>query len=212
MNNKVLIFVVLLITACTESEFSKNDHPALHTLPTSEINKSGALVSAKITPRGDEKITSYGFIWGNHEFISLQLSNRKIYQGAPKSLIFSEELSFGHKSEDITYYKAFITTKSYTIFGDIQSFYSRGSLPPIIYDLSPSKAKIGDKIQLIGKNFSYSIIDNQVFFGNKRALLFYTTDTTITAIVPKDIPDTCIVKCNVLGKEAFADLNFIKLE
>ena len=82
-------------------------------------------------------------------------------------------------------------------------------LPPAITSFTPSKAKPGDEVVLIGANFNTIITNNIVFFGATRAMVKAASTTSLTVTVPSGATYAPITLLNTsTGLGAFGRSNF----
>lgn len=81
--------------------------------------------------------------------------------------------------------RAYILTDQYEVYGNIKSFNSQGSLPPVIDDFEPKFGPIGTEVTIEGKNFALSKNGNTVKFGDVEAIVNSATENSIIVTIPK---------------------------
>jgi hypothetical protein len=207
------IFLFLLaafhLSQCDNYEYPKGLYPRLETLPAVNVHEHGVTFQARITPGGNEQIINHGFVWGIDENLSID-SNDKIQLGKNSGNgNFEADITAGLYPNQIYYVKAFVATDKYLVYGKIASFTSRGSMSPVLIELSPAEGTSGDTISIVGKHFSALPKNNIVKFGSLSAKVVDSNDSIIHCVVPDNIPVKSIsVSVNVTGYEAGTTLKF----
>ena len=212
---RILIFFTALASAvilctCDNYEFPASPYPRVETMPVDNITSSGVTFRGKITQKGNKAIIDHGFLWGfnpdlhptNAEKISLgEFSGHNDFERVVKFGLY----------KDTTYYvKSYVRTASYFVFGKVMTFHSQGSSPPVIAALSPGEGTWGDTITLSGENFSSLPEHNHVAFGAFEAEVVASTDSTISCIVPENIPDKSIpIFLTAFGNKVQSPSDFI---
>jgi len=205
----LLISLLSLLIRCNKDEITSRNYPRLKTLPISEITSESAKFSAEIIYRGDFEVINYGFVWSESENPTLENSDRVVYSENIQTNHFSKTIETTLK-EDISYFvRAFVKTKDYTVYGESVSFISLGSKAPEIFSFSPTSGTWGDTINITGNNFSYVKENNKVELGKLLAQVIYSTDSTLSVLVPASINEDIVnIKVSICGNSSTADEKF----
>lgn len=182
----LLVAGALLLLTCNDYDFPKSEYPRIETRAVIGATDEGVIFQGAVIQLGREPIVRHGFRWSlNPEF---DASTEQVQRGA-----ISDEGVFQIKSqsafiEDRVYYvRAFAATGNFIVFGQVVSFTSKGSLPPVIEAITPAEGTWGDEVTVKGKYFSGILSFNKVDFGARSAKIQRVTDSTITCIVPEEI-------------------------
>lgn len=171
-----LAIIICFISGCKDAEIQQKEYPLIITKEVSEINSEGVTLEAEIVVAGKDTITDYGFI------ISDGKSTRKF--SVFNSNRFKVRLSTDLRSNVEYECRAYITTRSKIVFGNIVRFLSLGSTPPLIYDMNPQSGFDGDTVRISGKYFSSFPENNRIYVNDKIAKIILSTDSTITFVIP----------------------------
>ncbi len=206
-----LFVVAAAIWACGEYEFPEQKYPGVQTLPVINITASGALLRADIRRERTHPVTDHGFIWSLHPNPQFNAAE-KISLGSMKESAgtFEARVEQGLYVDTVYYVKAFVETKSHTVFGPVVSFRSAGSRGPVIEDVSPAKGMWGDTLVIRGENFSNAKSNVEVAIGSAGAQVVSVSDSTIRCIVPDDLAgDVLPVYVIATGKKTIWSGRFV---
>ena len=185
-----IIVIIMAFYACSKDDgFSL---PAIKTLDASVYSEGGVKLNGDIIRRGSEKVVDYGF----------EVSGRK-YHGelpVPKGK-FSIDIKQGLYPEQEYFFVAYIKTETETYRGEELSFFSRGSVSPILEKCIPSLTHINDTIILQGKNFPENNTNNtQLKYGKSSAKIISISETEIKFVVPKPTIGNNIIEITAFDK------------
>ncbi|MBX2957051.1 MAG: IPT/TIG domain-containing protein [Cyclobacteriaceae bacterium] len=204
---------ILLLIKCDNYEFPKSPYPKIETLPVVNISKTGVTFQANITQQGKLPIVSHGFVWSNIENPTIN-SQDKVQLGPTSKLGNFEATVQSGLTEGETYYvRAFIATAEYFVYGENESFVSKGSTPPIIKALSSIEGTAADTVEIKGKYFSALAENNKVKFGQETSIVLTSTDSTIQCIVPNlTANQDYSISVNVAGNLTTSEIKFHVLQ
>lgn len=200
MAMKNILFIlspVFLFLSCSKEVVESFDYPRVQTLFVNNISLNGALLHGEIITQGSSPVIESGFLVVregmefNMDRSEKILTNNVVQTGA-FSAVIDAALERG-----ITYnVRAFARTKDYVSMGNMLSFVSYGSLPPVISSFYPQTGLLGDTITIRGVRFSG--INNRLMFGTVEAVNVITnSDSLITVVVPI-LPNALNVPITVL--------------
>lgn len=205
----ISIAIFSLVT-CNNYEFPKSPYPRIETLTVVNISEKGVMFQGNIIQLGEKEITNHGFVWGLDENLSIH-NEDKIQLGAVSSLgNFEANIKSGLNEGETYFVRAFVATEDYFVYGEAVSFTSKGSTPPIIKSFLPLEGTWGDTITIKGSYFSALAKNNIVKFGPFDSKVLTSNDSTITCIVPNDIPNKTVpIYLTVAGNQAQSTGDFI---
>lgn len=201
------------LVTCDNYEFPKSPYPRIETLPVVNISKTGVTFQANITQHGKLPIVNHGFVWGHTENPTIN-SQDKVQLGTTSKLGNFEATVQSGLSEGETYYvRAFIATNEYFVYGESESFVSKGSTPPMIKALSSTEGTAADTIVIKGDYFSALAENNKVKFGESTSIVLVSTDSTIQCIVPNLVANQNYnISVTVAGNLTVTDIKFHVLQ
>lgn len=178
---KLLLLAGLIFVASCQLEDEIPD-PRVETRSATVLEDGGVRLAGNISNlQGD---FFYGFIISTYEggtsyvnYDDLFINHLKVK--GPYSLDIRNGLVKGQTY----YFNAVLNYKGNYILGEEMSFVSNGSASPVINELTPSIAHVGDTINITGEYFSENF---KVFFEDIEAQVLLRTDTLARAIVPFD--------------------------
>lgn len=179
---KKLLFIVslLFIFSCSKDELQLS--PIIETKAAVVLGERGVSLVGEIHKLRYE--TNYGFVISDYKGGTTLMNNNMVIN---KYGTANGEYSIDYRNglvEGKTYYfNAFVAYDGDFLFGEEKSFVSNGSASPIITEVIPSIAHVGDTINIEGKYFSK---DFKLYFNDKEAEVLFKTDTLTKAIVPFD--------------------------
>lgn len=205
-----LLFLILLILYnCNEEETYQRGYPSLYTLEINNSTENGAVFVAEILNYENLNILEYGFLWSENVGIEVNRSEKKIITTNFSNGVFSSKIESALKNGSEYFVRAYLITEDFTVYGNMLSFNSKGSLGPTIRSMQPNSGVYGDTIQIKGKNFSYLNASNKVFFKNLETKVVKSNDTIITCLVPNVENENKVdVTIEVLDKVAPTSINF----
>lgn len=185
----LLFSIAALLLTCTTYEFPESPYAKIETLPVANLTQEGVTFQGVISKLSVDKIIDHGFIFGLNS--TLRFGDfRKISLGPSTEVGVFEHVQKTELYSDSTYYiQAYITTASYTALGEILSFDSKGGVAPLITNFLPIEATWGDTLTIEGEYFSSISNQVQVKFGTHTAKIITSTASTITCLVPSDVPE-----------------------
>ncbi len=202
----IVLFIFLIGSFACKKEF---DYPLIQTGEVTDIDSTGAVFHAKIIDIGNVGIYEYGFVWGRSPELSINSSNitfGNINQIGVFSCIITNDLL-----KNTRYYvRAFAKNQEYIVFGQTVSFESIGSIAPSIIDFLPKNGSEGDVVTIYGDNFSASIHNNLVYFGDIIVEIDSASQNKLVVTLPGNIVRSGFVeiKCIVSNQEVVADEKF----
>ena len=185
MRSYSIIFALILIVAvcCTKEDPFPRTYPRVLTSEVSQITDGGAVFSGEIT-YASVSITDHGFVWSNianfdpHEGDELSLGP-KTEKGQ-----FSAPCTYGLKSGDTYYVRAYAKSANYSVYGDVMTFKSEGSEAVELKDFYPKDGTWDERITLLGKNFTAVETNLKVNFGGYEAFVVHSSADTAIVQVP----------------------------
>lgn len=196
----IIIFTVLfsLLNCEKDAEVQPKEYPYVIT-NSPGINSEGAEFSADITDIGNQEILKYGFVWSTESNPTIQDYN-KLFEDKASKGIYTCTVNSGFAKGNTYYVRAYILTDKYEVYGNVKSFISLGSLPPVIDDFEPKSGPIGTRVVIEGKNFALSKTGNSVKFGNVDVIVDSVSENKLVVIIPKiKKPETVQVNIETAG-------------
>ncbi len=196
-------FCFLIVGSCAKEEVPERSR--IQTLAIEIPALGAAVLRGTITDLGTDAGIDHGFIYGYspdlpsgaHTSVSLG-GNIKLgeFQANIENFVPASELW----REPMIYARAFITDRQGTRYGSTMS----AKIPiPTMVGIYPSMGQVGDTVRLSGKFHSADAKQSSVTFSNTLASIVHISDTSISVIVPEDIPAyhgwTVDVKANIGG-------------
>ncbi|WP_456462112.1 IPT/TIG domain-containing protein [Reichenbachiella sp.] len=180
----VLVFIILILIRCVEEPEPKSQEYPIFQTSVGKIDDSGVTLSIKTLNIGSGAIKRFGFLLGKEQSLDFNTCFDYSFEEELGDT-FSARLS-SNLSPDVQYEaRAYVLYEADTIFGNAVAFTSLGSLAPVITDFFPVSGLDGDTITIVGSNFSTSVEDVSVSFGDVEADIISTAIEEIKAIVPK---------------------------
>lgn len=196
-----LIVYAILFNSCSEEEPPPPAEPTIETGVVAVREIGGATFSGVLTRQ--EIITDHGFIYGQDSLLKSPLSNRLSLGKPAESGTFIYDLAVGLKRAEIYYFRAYIAVNGAFVFGDIKSFFSTGSVAPVIDRVSPEKGHLGETVVIYGKNFGTNGFYTRVKFGDTFPETYFVVDTAISVKVPTSLKsDKMQITVTVFDKSA----------
>src|SRR5690606_5075929 len=160
----------------------------------------------------NQQVIEYGFVWGENTNPTIEASEKKIVSEKLESDKFRAQISTTLK-EGVTYHvKAYAKSEEYLVYGKEVSFISLGSKAPSLTDFNPKKGTWGDTVMILGSNFSYKEENNSVFFGELKANVISSTDTTLAVVIPsKANVEKVKIAVSILGNAVVSKEDFTYL-
>lgn len=178
---KILLFLgVMLIFSCSKDETPPD--PSVETVDAILLEDGGVRLVGKMNNM--EFNVRHGFLIsfykGGTEYMDIQIIKKEVG-------LVNGEYSFEIRNELVKektyYFSAFFEYNGKTYLGKEMSFVSNGSASPVINEVAPLKAHVGDTITVTGRDFSY---DFKVYFNNREAEVLVQTDSLFKTVVPFD--------------------------
>jgi hypothetical protein len=210
LNIILSVSILELFAGCDNFEFPPTPYPRVETLPATDVSVNGATLNSKIIYTGKNAITGYGFEWGLEKTKVFSFNNKVTLDYYNESDSLKYDLSYGLYSDTSYKVRAFIKTEKYLVYGEILSFRSYGSNPPVIKSFSPAEGTWGDTVTICGKYFSQMKDNIKISFGTFNSEILSWNDSVLKCEVPLNIPDkTVTISVTVIGRKAQADEKFI---
>ena len=179
---------IFILSSCEKKE----RNPKITTIEANPISASSCTAKAQIEETGAYAVTDHGFVYSfgssdNSNYVNTQY---KISMGANITTdTFSATLPLSSTSYYYSGYKwyvrGYITNQKGTVYGNAVSF---DPLVLSLQSISPSSAKCGDTITILGKNFDPVTTNNTVqfyyYYNYYSAKVVGATNTKLKVIVP----------------------------
>ncbi len=165
-----------------DAEVQSKEYPYVITnSPT--VNSNGAEFSADLTNIGNQEIVQYGFVWSTESNPTIQDYN-KLFDDKANKGIYTCNVNSGLAEGQTYYVRAYILTDQYEVYGNVRSFSSHGSLPPVIEDFEPKFGPIGTEVIIEGKNFALLKNENKVKFGDVEVIVDSVSENSLIVTIP----------------------------
>lgn len=198
-------YIYLIFAALVILESCKDDNrefPAVTTSAEISVVDDGVFVHGSVEQGGMFDIVDYGFVYykassngGNYDQVSLG-DNRGVIN-------FSTKIERNLKPGETYILKAYVRTGSYIVFGNPQSFVSKGGKAPELAKYAPLSTWIGDTLTISGKYFSDVAQENNVYFNKIVTHPFFSNDSVIKVVVPASLETADnTIKVEVGGKSS----------
>lgn len=180
----IIITALLFLSNCEkDADVKPKEYPYVITnSPT--VNSNGAVFSADLTNIGNQEIIKYGFVWSTESNPTIQDYN-KLFDDKANKGIYTCNVNSGLVDGQTYYVRAYILTDQYEVYGNVKSFSSKGSLPPVIYDFKPKFGPIGTEVTIEGKNFVLTKNGNIVKFGDVEVIVDSVSENRLVVTVPQ---------------------------
>lgn len=191
MRSRILILFIV-ISSCGKEAFVRS-YPTVTTQPPVILYNEGAMFSGSFNNATFSDILQHGFVWGEKDDLQVG-SSYTIELGAPQNTNFNATIAGTFTSSKEYFVRSYITTLTYTIYGNVQKFVSRGSEGPVITDFHPKSGFQNDTIVIKGRNFFASKSNPiKVRFTYNNADNFYTnvlsvSEKELKILVPTELP------------------------
>lgn len=209
--SKSHLVLIFLFAACGEPELP-HSFPVVQTDVVTNISSNGATFNASIKSVGkDQDVSSYGFLWGSNPEPQLYQS-RALAQKAFNRGPFHIDVHGDLRPGGAYYVRAFVTSQTDTVFGNVVTFQSKGSNPPVITSIEPDREFSGNEITIRGENFSNGYQGNKVKIGATDCQVLYNSQNEIRVKVPfKDMLIAFDVSVTTAGQTGVAAQAFTML-
>ena len=179
-NLYLLLCMVLFIFSCQKEEDNR-EFPRLITSSVLDISDEGVSITAEVSLYSERDIINHGaeykrigaasfdtislgkFAGGDHFFVKI---DRDLIEGAEYEV------------------RVFAQTKKHLVYGNSVFFTSQGVKAPLIKDVYPLQAYVGDTIFVRGDYFSQKADRNSIWFGVTKTTPFFVSDTLLKTVVP----------------------------
>lgn len=209
-----IIGALLLFTLvrCAENEVIPRDYPRVNMI-SAQVIQNGAILGAEIAQAGNIQVLNHGFLWGLEESLKINQSDRISLGSFSGTGAFSATINNSLIKDRIYYAKAYAITSDYTVYGDAVQFLSNGSFAPVIVSFLPEAGTWGDTVKIKGESFSVVPSNNKVYFGEHESWVLTSTDTTITCLIPDNIPQEAVaISVKVAGNTSTTNQAFVMLK
>ena len=179
-----LVILVFSLNNCQKEKVATQEYPTLNTLDAIEIDEKGVLFRAEVVSGNLSQIKKHGFVWSLREDLSLQNSDGTYIDELMKNNSFQARVDYNLIKDKIYFFRPFVITGNYTVYGKALTFKSLGSNPPVITDFYPKIGKDLDTITITGDNFSSYAPDNYVLLNNLSLRLIECEKTKLRVVIP----------------------------
>jgi hypothetical protein len=176
----LLVLAILLWRCQKDLEIQPKEFPFVITNDATQIDSTGVTFNAKILDFGKEEIIDFGFTWKSERgkyICSLKES------GNIKD--FSFRISSDLNNGEGVGYRAFVKTRTNTVYANTINFVSKGSKKPVIKDFYPKEGYDSTKVTIIGSDFSYNPGNNHVTINGLNVELVQSSNDTLVVILPE---------------------------
>ena len=177
--------VLLLSFACKDAELSLDAFPVVEMVSANAF-VDGARFSATIISKGSQPILKYGFIWSEDSTKSYDLWANMMREGDPDSTTFSSNITYDLKPDMIYYVRPLMITSNFKVVGNVRTFKSNGSRPPIVKDFYPKKGVDFTTVTLLGENFSSRTEHVRISINDINTTIISSSKDSITFQIPKN--------------------------
>ena len=176
--------IVFMLIGCVEEPQPKTQEYPIFQTSVGEIDDSGVTLTIDVLSKGSGRIRQFGFLVGQGESLDFNGNFDLAFEDELRTT-FSTRLT-ANLAPDVRYVaRGYMILAADTVFGNAVDFTSLGSASPNITAIFPNSGIDGDTITLTGTNFTTSIADLVIRFGNENAIIVSTTIEEIKAIVPQ---------------------------
>lgn len=178
----ILLFVSIFFACKEEIETD----PQIETTQVKSVASYICYAKATVQEKGSYGLVDYGFVYSTYNGnFGIDNGGIKVSLGTipMEADTFSTSFPVGNSygSSEIFYIRAYFTNKKGTVYGTRLSFKP---LALTISSVQPNSGKAGDKVTIIGNNFSKKLTDNIVKFNNIVAKVIDASSTALTVEVP----------------------------
>lgn len=194
----VITALMTLLNCEKDAEVQPKEYPYVITNSPS-VNTSEVEFSADLINIGSQEILKHGFVWSTESNPTIK-DNNKLFEDKASKGVYTCNVNCGLANGQIYYVRAYILTDQYEVYGNVKSFISQGSLPPIINNFEPKFGAAGTQVIIDGRNFALSRSGNTVWFGEHIALVDSVTKTKLFVKVPQVTkPEKVVVAVETAG-------------
>lgn len=193
----------ILLAGCLQNyELQERPYPRLETNEVDILDDEYVRFNASFIRRGDEQITSYGFVWS---FLSAPtLDNpgtaRIQVEGNITDEEFSLEIGSSFRSIETYLIRSFVVTDQYTVYGTTKQFRVTESGVPLLSSIEPNSSERLQEVLLRGEYFNYQPSENIVYFNSSRVSVLEASDTTLLVYLPNSLlPGNKNVSVKIFG-------------
>ncbi len=176
-----ILCIILITYSCEKDESSLDKFTLVSEVKVSNISKKGVLFKSQLNSLKNEKISDYGFLWSEYEYLTLGNAEKKsLGHSNPPKKEFSFLLDHSLKANTIYHVSAYVIAGDKRVIGNPITFISLGSKAPQINSFYPHKGHVGDTLVIKGKRFSS--VSNKVYFQDDALSISYQSDSLIKAV------------------------------
>lgn len=179
MKKLLIVLSIVFFFSCNEDDGSE---PSVETVMATVLQDGGVRLFGRIYNLNVASI--HGFVISKYQGGTSNVSNNIIMTNY--SMVdgqYSIDFGNGLEAGKTYYYNAILDFEGTYLLGEEMSFVSNGSISPIINEITPLIAHVGDTITITGKYFSDEF---SVYFNDREANLLIQSDSLTQAIVPFD--------------------------
>jgi len=181
-----LVILVFSLSNCEKEKIATKEYPRIKTLDATDINEKGVSFRAEVVSGNVSQIKKHGFVWSQRDDPNLQNSDGTYIDELIENNSFQTRVDYNLVKDKIYFFRPFVITDNYTVYGKSVSFKSLGSNPPDITDFYPKNGKGLDTITITGDNFSSYAPDNGVLLNNLSLRLIECNKTKLRAVIPNN--------------------------
>lgn len=181
------ILLILILSCTREAVFQSKPFPYFITNEVTEIDPTGATLSATVINAGKDEVVDLGFIYWDNQ-VKYEIS---ILKKGGSLQHFTTRITSDLNGGLAYTCQAYVRTTKDLILGNLVKFTSQGTPPPVIESLIPNEGYDGINVILNGRNFSKIQSFNEVLVNGVKAYLLSSQDNRLEFILPH---------INVVGK------------
>lgn len=178
------LFLLLIILCTCDKEEDLPGIPILFTGEVTNISEEGAELSGKFSNVNPRKVVEYGFLFGRSPRLEPGKDMKHSFE-----LPFKETIKTfvpGAFEDSVTYYTSiYVFYDDAFYLGNVVSFESKGSKPPVIHKIIPTEAHLGEIVTLDVSYIGYDSSSLRVYFNTDRAGIIEITDKKLRVRVPQ---------------------------
>lgn len=174
------------------------------------ISSEGVTFNGTIISGQTAEIKKVGFAWSASVNPGVNLTDTTIIAGKFTGNTFQKQVDFGLLKNGNYKVRAFVIYDSFTIYGPVETFKSKGSKSPVITDFYPASGKKGDTITITGDNFCSYIYSNFIILEGNSFPAIYAERKKLQFVIPQtQRSGETILQVEVAGMTARAPQNLV---
>ncbi len=210
MKKLILIYVLqFFLFSCNNDfvEITNKDFPFIILNEILSISNEGVVISASLYNDNEVPFFEYGLVSASEHEPTISDSRIVFYNDPGKE--FQVSINNDLIKGENYYVRAFIRTSNKLIYSNTLSFESQGCLPPDISSISDISATSGNRITIIGNNFSSVISHLEVCFDDLKSTIIKASIDTLVVFCPNTSTDKSVkIKVTVASQTTEASQDF----